>query len=122
MLEELSKLLEFKIERATVEHAQTIRTLEIFHGPLKRCLGNYENQFLRDWHKYVDFAVFQHNISYNSTIFFPQTPIFHGQIPQNPLDLRFGNKNINHQQYQYENILPISKAKWRHYSVKPKNT
>ena len=38
MLEELSTLLEFEIEQATVKHAQTIRALERSHGPPKRYL------------------------------------------------------------------------------------
>ena len=38
MLEELSTLLEFKIEHATVKHAQSIGALERSHGPLKRYL------------------------------------------------------------------------------------
>ena len=68
MLEELSTLLEFKIEHATIKHAQTIGALERSHGLLKRYLGIYENQLPRDWHKYVDLAVFQHNTSYHSTL------------------------------------------------------
>ena len=107
MLEELSTLLEFKIEHATVKHAQTIGALERSHGPLKRYLRIYENQLPRDWHKYVDLAVFQHNTSYHSTLACPPTLIFHGRIPQNPLDLRFSNKNIYHQQCQYDYISDI---------------
>ena len=107
MLEELSTLLEFKIEHATVKHAQTIGALERSHGPLKRYLRIYENQLPRDWHKYLDLAVFQHKTSYHSTLACPPTLIFHGRIPQNPLDLRFSNKNIYHQQCQYDYISDI---------------
>ena len=107
MLEELSTLLEFKFEHATFKHAQTIGALERSHGPLKRYLRIYENQLPRDWHKYVDLALFHHNTSYNSTLACPPTLILHGRIPQNPSDLRFSNKNIYHQQCQYDYISDI---------------
>ena len=91
------------------------------HGPLKRYLQIYENKQPRDWHKYLDLAVFRHNTSYHSTIACPPTLIFHGRIPQNPLDLRFSNK-IYTTSNANMTLLPICEAKWRNYSVKPEKT
>ena len=99
MLEELSTLLEFRIEHATVKHAQTIGALERSYGPLKGYLRNYKNRLPRDWHKCVDLAVFQHNTSYHSTIACPPTLIFHGRI--------FSNKSKYHQQCHYDSIADI---------------
>ena len=121
MLEELSTLLEFKIEHSTVKNAKTIGALERSHGPLKRYLRIYENQLPRDWHKYVDFAVFQHNTSYHSKIACPTTLIFHGRIPENPLDLSFSNKHIYHQQCQYDYISDIQSKRATLFSQTKEN-
>ena len=56
LLSELAKMLEIKINHATLKHAQTIELLERSHGPLKRYLRIYENQVKHDWHKFVDFS------------------------------------------------------------------
>ena len=91
MLKELSTLLEFRLEHATLKPAQTIGVVERSHGPLKRYLKIYENEIQHDWHKYIDLAVFQHNTSYHSTIGCPASLVFHDRIPLNPIDLRFNN-------------------------------
>ena len=53
LLSELAKMLEIKINHATMKHAQTIGLLERFHWPLRRYLRIYENQVKHDWHKFV---------------------------------------------------------------------
>ena len=64
MRKELSSLLEFRLEHATLKHAQTIRVVDRSHGPLKRYLKVYENEIQQDWHKSIDLVVFQHDSSY----------------------------------------------------------
>ena len=85
MLEELSMLLEFKNEYATVKQAQTIGALERSLGPLKDfmfqgCLRFYGIQTQKVLHNLVDLAAFQQNTDYHSAIAFLPTLKFHGGI------------------------------------------
>ena len=107
MLKELSTLLEFRLEHATLKHTQTIGVVERSHGPLKPYLKMYENQIQHDWHKYIDLAVFQHNTSYHSTIGGPPSFVFHEQIPLYPIDLRFNNANIIKKKCNFDYIVDV---------------
>ena len=107
VMQELCKLLEVKLDYATVKHPQTVGSIERTHASLKQYLGIYENQIKRDWHNYVDLAVFVHNTSYHSSIGCTPTYLFHGRQPITPLDLRFNNKVIQNLEtkYQFTNAL-----------------
>ena len=89
---ELCRLLEGKLEYATVQHPHIIGSLERTHASLKQYLGIYEHKIKHDWHNYVDLAVFVHNTSYYASIGCTPTFMFHGRQPITPLDLRFNNK------------------------------
>ena len=107
LLSELAKMLEIRINLATLKHAQTIGLLERSHGPLKRYLRIYENQVKHDWHKFVDLAVFQHNTSFHIVPGCPPSLIFHGRIPINPIDLRFNDKTLPNVKSKYDYISDI---------------
>ena len=102
VMTELSRLLEIKLEHATVRHPQIVRSIERFHASLKQYLGIYETKIKRDWHNYVDLAVFVHNTSYHASIGCTPTFLFHGRQPQSQLDLRFNNKLIQNLETRYE--------------------
>ena len=102
IMQELCKLLENNLNYATIKHPQTVGSIERTHASLKQYLGIYENHIKRDWHAYVDLAVFVHNTSYHATIGCTPTFLFHGRQPITPLDLRFNNKLLQTLETQYD--------------------
>ena len=102
VMTELSRLLEIKLEYATVKHPQTVGSVERSHASLKQYLGIYENKIKRDWHQYVDLAVFVHNTAYHASIGCTPTFLFHGRQPHSQLDLRFDNKLLQTLETSYE--------------------
>ena len=102
VMTELSRLLEIKLEYATVKHPQTVGSVERSHASLKQYLGIYENKSKRDWHQYVDPAVFVHNTAYHALIGCTPTFLFHGRQPHSQLDLRFDKKLLQTLETRYE--------------------
>ena len=49
-MREHCRLIEVNPDDATVEHTQTIRSLELTHAFLTQCSCIYESQIKRDWH------------------------------------------------------------------------
>ena len=92
LMHELTKLLEIKLEHASLKHPQTVGVVERSHSALKRILKLNTTEQWNDWYKYVQLAAFIHNTSYHFAIGTSPTTLFHGRKPLKPLDLRF-NKN-----------------------------
>ena len=107
MMKELSTLFEFRLEHATLKHAQAIGAVERSHGLLKRYSKIYKNQIQQDWHKYIDLAVFQQNTSYHSTIGCPPSLVFYRRISLNLIDLRFNNANIHKQKCNFDYVADM---------------
>ena len=80
-----------KIEHASVKHAQTIGMVERSHQKLKQILKINISADSPQWHKYVNLAVMAHNTTYHQAIRCTPTEIFHGRVPFNALDVKFGN-------------------------------
>ena len=68
VMTELSKLLEITLQYATVKHPQTVGSVDRTDASLKQYLGIYENKLKKDWHNYVNLAIFVHNTSYHASI------------------------------------------------------
>ena len=93
-MQELTSLLEIKLNFASLKHAQTFGTVERSHAALKRFLKiNTDNQW-NDWHKYVPLAIFIHNTSYHNSIGCFPTSGFHGREAVKPPDLRISRKTM----------------------------
>ena len=80
-----------KIEHATVKLAQTIGMVKRSHQKLKQILKINVSADSPQWHKYVNMAVMAHNTTYHQAIRCTPTEIFHGRVPFNALDIKFGN-------------------------------
>ena len=80
-----------KIEHASVKHAQTIGMVERSHQKLKQILKINISADSPQWHKYVNLAVMAHNTTYHQAIRCTPTEVFHGRVPFNALDVKFGN-------------------------------
>ena len=104
LMEHLARMMEIKLEHATLKHAQTIGLLERSHGPLKHILRINSDEVSSNWHKFVDFAVFVHNTTYHTAIGCTPSDLFHGRPPTTPLDLRFQNVQMRKQQSNFDTL------------------
>ena len=88
---EIMKTAEIKIDHATVKHAQTIGMVERSHQKLKQILKINVFADSPQWDRYVNIAVMAHNTTYHQSLKCAPSEVFHGRIPFNALDLKFGN-------------------------------
>ena len=110
LMHELTKLLEIKLEHASLKHPQTVGVVERLHSALKRILKLNTTEQWNDWYKYVQLAAFIHNTSYHLAIGTSPTAWFHGCEPLKPLDLRFNNSSLEHAQPTTEYVLALQDA------------
>ena len=94
LMAELTKLLEIKLNHATLKHPQIIGVVKRSHVPLKKILKLNTGDQGNDWHKYAPLETFIHNTSYHSSINCCPTTLFHGREPVKPLDLRISRKRM----------------------------
>ena len=80
-----------KVSHATIKHAQTIGMIERSHQRLKQILKINVSADRPQWDRYVNLAVMAHNTTYHQTLKCSPTDVFHGRVPYNALDLKFGN-------------------------------
>ena len=85
-----------QLEHATNKHAQTIGILERCHASLKESLKISTGERRTMWHQYVAIATLNYNTSYHSALGCELSRVFHGRIPYNVLDLKFGIRSGRH--------------------------
>ena len=89
LMQEVTQLMDIELRHATVKHPQTIGLLERAHASIKKHLKIYENESHTNWHQYLDYAVFAHNISWNPQTRTTPSDLFHGYTPLKAIDIRF---------------------------------
>ena len=87
---EVAGVLGITLKHATAKHAQTIGLLERSHASIKQALKIETGERRSLWHKYVSIAVLNYNTSYHTSIDCEPSRDFHGRIPYNILDLKYG--------------------------------
>ena len=87
---EVAKVLGIELSHATTKHAQTIGRLERCHASIKNTLKITTGERRTMWHKYVQVAVLNYNTSYHNSLGCEPSRVFHGRIPFNVIDLKFG--------------------------------
>ena len=115
-MHELTKLLEIKLEHASLKHPQTVGVVERSHSALKRILKLNTTEQWNDWYKYVQLAAFIHNTSYHFAIGTSPTTLFHGREPLKPLDLRFNKNSLERAQPTTEYVLALQDAMLQKFS------
>ena len=80
-----------KIDHATIKHAQTIGMIERNHQKLKNVLKINVAADSPQWDRYVNIAIMAHNTTYHQTIKCTPSELFHGRVPYNALDFKYGN-------------------------------
>ena len=100
LMKEVTTLLDIDLKHATVKHPSTIGLLERTHADIKKTLKIYENGRHSDWHKYVDYAVFGHNTSWNPRTRTTPSDLFHGYTPLKAIDARFSINDKERAEFQ----------------------
>ena len=90
VIKEVAGVPGITLNHATTKHAQTIGLLERSHASIKQGLKIETGERRSLWHKHVNFAVLNHNISYHTSIGCEPSRVFHGRIPYNVLTLKLG--------------------------------
>ena len=80
-----------RVSLATIKHAQTFGMIERSHQRLKQILKMNVSADRPLWDRYVNLAVMAHNTTYHHTLKSSSTEVFHGRVPYNALDRKFGN-------------------------------
>ena len=88
-----TRTLGIQLRHATTKHAQTIGFLERCHASLEESLKISTGERRTMWHQYVAIATLNYNTSYHSALGCEPSRVFHGRIPYNVLDLKFGIRN-----------------------------
>ena len=91
VITELMNKAGIKVSHATIKHAQTIGMIERSHQRLKQVLKINVSVDRPQCDRYVNLAVMAHNTTYHQTLKCSPTEVFHGRVPYNALDLKFGN-------------------------------
>ena len=93
VMADATRTLVIQLKHATTKHAQTIGILERSHASLKESLKISTGEWRTMWHQYVAIATLIYNTSYHSALGCEPSRVFHGRIPYNVLDLKFGIRN-----------------------------
>ena len=93
VMADATRTLGIQLRHATTKHAQTIGILERSHASLKESLKFSTGERRTMWHQYVAIATLNNNTSYHSSLGGEPSRVFHGRIPYNVLDLKFGIRN-----------------------------
>ena len=93
VMADATRTLGIQLRHATTKHAQTIGILERSHASLKESLKISTGERRTMWHQYVAIATLNYNTSYHSSLGCEPSRVFHGRIPYNVFDLKFGIRN-----------------------------
>ena len=91
VITELMDKAGIKVSHATTKHAQTIVMIERSHQRLIQILKINVSSDRPQLERYVNLAVMANNRTYHQTLKCSPTEVFHGRVPYNALDLKFGN-------------------------------
>ena len=101
-MQQTTTALGIQLKHATTKHAQTIGILERTHASLKESLKIMTGERRTMWHQFLSMAVLNYNTSYHTSLGCEPSRVFHGRVPYNVLDLKYGLKPqpptpINHE-------------------------
>ena len=93
VMADATRTLGIQLRNATTKHAQTFGLLERCHVSPKETLKISTGERRTMWHQNVAIATLNCNTSYHSALGCEPSRVFHGRIPYNVLDLKFGIRN-----------------------------
>ena len=77
-MHELTKLLEIKLDHASLKNPQTVGVVQRSHSALKRILKLNRNEQWNDWYRFVSLATIKQNAPYHLTVGCTSTALFRG--------------------------------------------
>ena len=80
VIKQVAEVLGITLQHATTKHAQTIGMLERTHASLKKTFKIETGERRSMWHKYVNIAILNYNTSYQRSIGYGPSRIFHGRL------------------------------------------
>ena len=90
VIHEVAEILGTNLKHATTKHAQTIEVLEWAHATIKNSLKMASSEYRKQWHKDLPISILNYNTTYHSSIDCEPSRLFHGRVPNNILDHKFG--------------------------------
>ena len=94
-MQQTTTALGIQLKLATTKHAQTIGILERTHASLKESQKIMTGERRTMWHQFLPMAVLNYNTSYYMSLGCEPSRLFHGRVPYNVLDLKYGLKPQN---------------------------
>ena len=91
-MQQITTALGIQLRHATTKHAQTIGILERTHASLKESLKIMTGERRTMWHQFLPMAVLNYITSYHTSLGCEPSRVFHGRVPYNVLDLKYGLK------------------------------
>ena len=89
-MKEIAHVLGITLAHATTKHAQTIGKLERTDASLEKVLKTETCKRRSMWHKSVNIAVLNYNMSYHTSIGCEHSRVFHGRFPYHVFELKLG--------------------------------
>ena len=101
-MQQTTAILGIQLKHATTKHAQTIGILARTHASFKESLKIMTGERRTMWHQCLPIALLNYNTSYYTSLGCEPSRVFHGRVPYNVLDLKYGLKPqattpINHE-------------------------
>ena len=91
-MQQTTATLGIQLKHATTKHAQMIGILEQTHASLKKSLKIMTGERRTMWHQILPMAVLNYNTSFHTSLGCEPSRVFHGRVPYNVLDLKYGLK------------------------------
>ena len=92
VIHEVAEILGINLIHATTKNAQTIGVLERAHATINTSLKMASGEYRKQWHNYLPIAILNYNTTYHSSIDCEPSRVFHGRVPHNILDHKFGSR------------------------------
>ena len=91
-MQQTTTALGIQLKNATTKHAETIGILERTHASLKESLKIMTGERRTMWHQFLSMVVLNYNTSYHTSLGCEPSRVFHGIVPHNVHDLKYGLK------------------------------
>ena len=92
VVDDTTRVLGIQLRHTKTKHAQTIGILERSHASLKEALKISTGERRTMWLQFVPTATLNYNTTYYSALGCESSRVFHGRVPYDVLNLKFGLK------------------------------
>ena len=79
VIHQVAEIVGICLKHATTKHAQFIGVLERAHATVKTSLKKESGKYRKQWHEYLPIAILNYNTTYQSSIDFEPSRVFHAE-------------------------------------------